>query len=67
MSNNVVPHLHRDLMAEADRERKAAESQEGRALQVAICKAINAYSKFLECRGVIWDDSFDFPRMRLKR
>ena len=59
MSDNVVSHPHRDLMAEAKREREIADSAEGQVLQQAICKAVNAYSEFLEREGVIWEIGVD--------
>jgi hypothetical protein len=55
-SNNVVPHPHRDLMAEAEHERKVADSREAQALQQKIYKAVDAYWQFLEDRGVLWED-----------
>jgi hypothetical protein len=55
MSDNVVSHPHRDLMAEAKREREVADSAEGQILQQTICKAVNAYSEFLERESVIWE------------
>ena len=69
MSDNVVSHPHRDLMAEAKREREVADSAEGQILQQAICKAVNAYSEFLEREGVIWQFGVDpadpnWPRMK---
>jgi hypothetical protein len=69
MSNKIVPHPHRDLMAEAKREREVADSQEGQALQHAICMAVNAYSEFLEREGLIWEFGVDlcdpdWPRMK---
>jgi hypothetical protein len=69
MSDNVVSHPHRDLMAEAKREREVADSAEGQVLQQAICKAVNAYSEFLEREGVIWEFVVDpadpnWPRMK---
>jgi hypothetical protein len=53
---NVVPHPHRDLMAEAEHERKVADSPEAQALQEEICKAVDAYWQFLEDRGVLGED-----------
>jgi hypothetical protein len=69
MSDNVVPHPHRDLMAEAEHERQVADSPEGQALQEAIYKAVYAYSEFLDRNGVIWEfgvdpDDPDWPRMK---
>ena len=55
MGENVVLHPHRDLMAEAKREREVADSPEAQALQADIYKAVNAYSEFLEREGVIWE------------
>ena len=58
MSDNIVSHPHRDLMAEAKREREVADSAEGQVLQQAICKAVNAYSEFLDPADPDW------PRMK---
>jgi hypothetical protein len=69
MSDNVVSHPHRDLMAEAKRERKVADSPEAQALQADIYKAVNPYSEFLEREGVIWEFGVrepDFPRMKAR-
>ena len=38
MSDNVVSHPHRDLMAEAKREREIADSAEGQVLQHLDCE-----------------------------
>jgi hypothetical protein len=54
-------------MAEAQHEREVADCPEAQALQIAICKAVTAYSDFLEDRGVIWQDGVDpedFPRLK---
>ena len=69
MSDNVISHPHRDLMAEAERERGVADSREAQALQAEIYKAVMAYSEFLEREGVIWEDGVDpadpdWPRMK---
>ena len=69
MSDNVVPHPYRDLMAEAEHEREVADSPEAQALQANIYKAVMAYSDFLEREGVIWQDGVrdwdpDLPRMK---
>jgi len=58
MSDNIVSHPHRDLMAEAKREREVADSAEGQVLQ-----------QFLEREGVIWEFGVDpadpdWPRMK---
>jgi hypothetical protein len=69
MSDNVLSHPHRDLMAEAKREREVADSPEAQALQTDIYKAVNAYSEFLEREGVIWDSvsgNLIFPRMKAR-
>jgi hypothetical protein len=54
---------------EAQHEREVAGSPEAQALQNAICEAVNAYSDFLERRGVIWEfgvypDDPDWPRLK---
>jgi hypothetical protein len=70
MSDNIIPHPHRDLMAEAKHEREVADSAEAQALQADIYNAVNAYSKFLEREGVIWEFGVkdpDFPRMKARR
>lgn len=69
MSDDIVPHPHRDLMAEAQHEREVVDSSEGRALREAVCKAVDAYSQFLERRGLLWEfgvrpDDPDWPRMK---
>jgi hypothetical protein len=67
MSDNIMPHPHRDLMAEAKHEREVADSPEAQALQADIYKAVDAYSEFLEREGVIWEFGVkdpDFPRMK---
>lgn len=56
-------------MEEAERERALADSPEGDALMDAICKAVDAYSDFLERHNLIWDwgdcDNPDgMPRMK---
>jgi hypothetical protein len=40
MSDNIAPHPHRDLMAEAKHEREVADSPEAQALQAEIYKAV---------------------------
>jgi hypothetical protein len=56
MSNvNVVLHPHHDLLAEAEHERKVVESAEGQALQEALFEALQAYSRFLDRHGLIWE------------
>jgi hypothetical protein len=69
MSDKVIPHPHRDLMAEAKHEREVADSPEAQALQKAIWEAVNAYSEFLERHDVIWEfgadrDDPDWPRLK---
>ena len=69
MSDNIVPHPHRDLMAEAEHEREVADSPEAQALQADIYKAVMAYSDFLEREGVIWQFGVtdpDFPGMKAR-
>jgi hypothetical protein len=46
---------------------EVADCPEAQALQIAICKAVTAYSDLLEDRGVIWQDGVDpedFPRLK---
>lgn len=59
----------RGLVIEAKFEREVADSAEGRALQELICRAVRAYSDFLERHGLIWEfgydpDDFSFPRLK---
>jgi hypothetical protein len=66
-SNSVVPHPHHELLAEAEREREAVNSREGKALLDAVVKAVGAYSDFLDRQGLIWDHDLDpdnLPRMK---
>lgn len=56
-------------MAEAKHERQVAESAAAQALHTAICKAVTAYSDFLERHGVIREfgvcpDDPDWPRLK---
>ncbi len=69
--SSVVSHPHHDLMAEAKREREVVESPEGQALLKAVCKAVDAYSQFLERHGLLWEfgvnpDDPDWPRLKAK-
>ena len=67
MSDKIVSHPHRNLMAEAEHEREVADSPEAQALQADIYKVVMAYSDFLEREGVIWQFGVrdpDFPRMK---
>lgn len=64
MSDKVLSHPHRDLMAEAAREREVVNSPEALALREALFQAFFGYSEFLNHHGLIWDDSFDFPRLK---
>jgi hypothetical protein len=64
MTDNIVQHPHRDLMAEAEYERRVADSAEAEKLKKAIFDAVGAYSQFLEERGVIWGGGPD-PRMKV--
>ena len=59
MNDNVAFHPHRELMAEAKHEREVVDSPEGQALMFSICKAVQAYSDFLEAQNVIWQDGVD--------
>jgi hypothetical protein len=66
---DVIPHPHRDLMAEAKHEREVADSPEAEKLKDAIVTAVAAYSDFLEQKGVIWDDDADpddLPRLKVE-
>ena len=65
MRDSIVQHPHRDLMAEAEHERRVADSPEAEKLKSAIFDAVAAYSDFLEERGVIWGDPIDCPRMKV--
>jgi hypothetical protein len=53
--DQVVSHPHRQLMEEAEHERAVTESLEGYALVQALCRAIDAYSQFLDNQNLIWD------------
>ena len=66
MTDNVVAHPHRELMAEARHERELADSPEAEVLQEAIDKSVRAYSEFLEQHGLIWDHNADPDLLRLK-
>jgi hypothetical protein len=55
MSNSVVFHPHRELMAEAQREREVISSPEGQALLDRVLETVRAYSEFLEQHGLIWE------------
>jgi hypothetical protein len=66
MSDSIMAHPQRDLVAEANREREIVYSREGHALQEAIEEAVNAYSQFLEDHGLIWEYGPDDPWPRLK-
>jgi hypothetical protein len=54
-----------DLAVRAKREREIVNSPEAQALQKAICKAVQAYSDFLDRHGLIWWDSDDGERPRM--
>ena len=56
MTDNVVQHPHRDLMAEAKYERSVVDSAEAEKLKDAIFDAVGAYSNFLERNGLVWED-----------
>jgi hypothetical protein len=64
MSDNLVSHPYRELMAEAQREREIVDSPEGLALKEAIFTAVFAYSEFLEQRGLIFESHDDYIRMK---
>jgi hypothetical protein len=52
-------------MAEAQHEREVVDSPEGQVLLNEVFKAVDAYSKFLDRNGVIWDDDVgDLPRLK---
>jgi hypothetical protein len=59
-----LAHPYRELMAEAEQERKIVESPEGRALRERLVKAMFAYGDFLESQNVVWDDA-DLPRLKV--
>src|SRR5262249_36109003 len=66
MTDNIVQHPHRDLMAEAKHERSIVDSAEAEKLQNAIFDAVIAYSDFLERNGLVWEsgDLDDLPRLK---
>jgi hypothetical protein len=65
MSDLIVPHPYRELLAEAQREREVVDGPEGQALLNAVFDAVGAYSDFLERHGLIWEDSpDDLPRLK---
>jgi hypothetical protein len=69
MNDKVVPHPHRDLMAEAKHEREITDSPEAQALQDAIFTAVRAYSDFLDGHGLVWEFGVDphdpdWPRLK---
>ena len=65
MSDSIVSHPHRGLMAEAQHEREVVDSPEGQAQLDAVFKAVHAYSEFLDRHGVIWEDDVgDWPRLK---
>ena len=68
MTDNIVQHPHRDLMAEAKHERSIVDSPEAEKLKGAIFNAVIAYSDFLEQQGLIFefsaDPDEDCPRLK---
>jgi len=69
MSDNIIPHPYRDLVGEAQHEHAVVNSPEGQSLLQAMCKAVNAYSEFLERNGLIYEfglkpEDPDWPRMK---
>jgi hypothetical protein len=56
MSDDVVAHLYRELMAEAQREREIVDTPEAWALQCAIAKAVAAYEDYLIQHGILWEE-----------
>jgi hypothetical protein len=64
MSENVVTHPHRALLAEAQQEREVIDSPEGRAMLQAVFDAVHAYSQFLERHGLIWEDGPEQSRLK---
>ena len=59
MSDNIVQHPHRDLMAEAKHERSVVDSPEAEKLKGALFDAGIAYSDFLKQQGLIFEFSAD--------
>ncbi len=69
MSDNVVQHPRRGLMTEAKIERALADSPEAEVLKEVIYDAVDAYVKFLDRHGLIWEYGHDpddpyFPRLK---
>jgi hypothetical protein len=60
----LLAHPFRELMMEAQQERKIADSSESWALKQRIAEAVIAYSDFLDNHNLIWDDSVEFPRLK---
>jgi hypothetical protein len=56
MSDSVLSHPYRELMAEAQHERAVTDSPEAATLQDAICTTVSAYSDCLYRRGLIWEE-----------
>ena len=60
--DGVVAHLHRELMAEAQRE--IENTPEAEALRGAVAKAVWAYENFLVQRGLLCEEPVDrTPRL----
>jgi hypothetical protein len=57
MGRNVVSHPYRELMCEAQLERDVGDSLEAQALQDDIFRAVEAYSKFLNRHGLLWEET----------
>jgi hypothetical protein len=68
MTDNIVQHPNRDLMAEAKHERSIVDSPEAEKLKGAIFDAVIAYSDFLEQQGLIFEFFADLddllPRLK---
>jgi hypothetical protein len=56
MTDDVVSHPYRELMAEAQREREIVDTPEAQALQCAIAKAVSDYEGYLIEHDLLWDD-----------
>jgi hypothetical protein len=67
MSDHIVQHPHRNLMAEAKQKRSLIDSPEAEKLKNAIFDAVDAYSDFLDRQGLIFEDRADpddLPRLK---
>lgn len=55
----ITKHPHHDLMAEAEREHKVVNSQEGQALLSELMRATRSYWDFLDRNDLISEDAAD--------